>query len=157
MPRRGRPRAALNSVMPTQERANHDTVVIEQVEEESREVRARARVLTPCCIDEMYRRKQLTPDQYLTACDIKHLAHAAIGEPNVISSYSDMVGAGSVESGVVGKQDAWAQYIGLERIIGHTKWRTVRKVVVEDKPAGSRIRMKHLRDGLDLLDGKVRV
>lgn len=161
----GRPRKALkkfkpqalHSVMPTKERLNHGLVVVEQVEEESREVRTRAKELTSCKIDEMYRRKQLTQDQYLTACDIKTLAYQAISEPNVVSAYSDMVGRGSVESGIVAKHDAWEQYRALEGIIGHTKWRVVRRVVVDDEPAGSRMRMKLLRDGLDELDGKVRV
>lgn len=159
MARRGRPRKALHSVMPTRERAQHDLLVVETPQNEGGgdDIRQRARVLTQCHIDTLLRRKLLTPYQYLTACDVKNLAFAAVGEANVVSSYSDMTGAGSIENGLAGKVDAFEQYIRLVAIIGHTRWRTVRRVVVEDRPAGSKIRMKHLRDGLDLLDGKVRV
>ena len=157
MARRGRPRKALHSYMPTRERANHDTVVIERVEGESKDIRDRARVLTPCRIDEMYRRKQLTPNQYLTACDVKNLAYAAVGEPSVVSSYSDMVGQGSIEGGLALKEDAWEGYKSLEAVVGHTRWRVIHKVCVEDVAAGSRVRMKFLREGLDMLDGRVMI
>lgn len=148
---------ALHSEMPTKERGQHDTVIIEHVEQESRDTRTRAKVLSSCRIDEMYHRKQLTSAQYLTACDVKQLAFIALSQPTLVASYSDMIGQGSIEDGIIAKSDAWGQYKALEGIIGHTKWRVVRRVVVDDEPAGSRIRMKHLRDGLDELDGKVRV
>lgn len=152
-----RPRKALHSVLPTDERYQHDRIVVDTPEVENRKTQSRARILSPCRIDEMFRRRQLTQDQYITACDIKYLANAAIGEPRVVSSYSDMAGRGSIEAGVIAKHDAWSQYINLARIVGATRWSTLRCVVIEDKPAGSKIRMKHLRDGLDQLDGRVRI
>tara|TARA_R100001594_G_C4001342_1_gene254843 strand:+ start:179 stop:655 length:477 start_codon:yes stop_codon:yes gene_type:complete len=146
------PKQALHSVMPTKQRGQHDPLIIEAPENESGEVRSRARVKWPTTIHRLHGRGKITEDQFLTARDLQNCHHVAVGSPQVISQYSDMVGHGSVQSAFARSEDAWSACVMAAAVCGEKHWRVVRDIVIADDPPITRHRLRWLKEGLDKLD-----
>ena len=148
----GRPRKALHSVLPTSERYRQGGIVIENTENENSEIRARAKVKWPTTIHRLHGRDKITVNQFLCALDLQYAHNAAIGSPQVVSQYSDMVSHGSVQSAFARKEDAWAAFNAAARLLDKQVWSEVRRIVIEGEAPKTRTALRRLRKGLDALD-----
>ena len=147
-----RPRKALHSVLPTSERYRQGGIVIENTENENSEIRARAKVKWPTTIHRLHGRDKITVNQFLCALDLQYVHAAAIGSPQVVSQYSDMVSHGSVQSAFARKEDAWAAFNAAARLLDKQVWSEVRRIVNEGEAPKTRTALRRLRKGLDALD-----
>jgi len=148
----GRPRKALHSVLPTSERYRQGGIVIENTENENSEIRSRAKVKWPTTIHRLHGRDKITVAQFLCALDLQYVHQAAIGSPQVVSQYSDMVSHGSVQSAFARKEDAWAAYNAAARLLDKQVWAEVRRIVIEGEAPKTRTALRRLKKGLDELD-----
>ena len=148
----GRPRKALHSVLPTTERFAQGGIVIENTENENSEIRTRAKVKWPTTVHRLHGRDKITASQFLCALDLQYVHQAAIGSPQVVSQYSDMVSHGSVQSAFARKEDAWAAYNAAARLLDEHIWAEVRRIVIEGEAPKTRTALRRLKKGLDALE-----
>ena len=161
MPRRGRPRAALNSVMPTRERAQHDLLVIETPQNEggAGDIRQRTRVAHALKLDALCNRRVITEDQRDAGLAFRGLYFRAYGTQSLISSYDDMIAQGSIGGAKFTDADAAYHFMCVMRELGQVARWIVYRVCVEDhdiseasaKPATKTAESEILRRGLDVL------
>tara|TARA_Y100000310_G_scaffold292235_1_gene320844 strand:- start:105 stop:587 length:483 start_codon:yes stop_codon:yes gene_type:complete len=120
MARRRRRAAALASDFGTPERRQHDPVVIERVEAESAEVRARARVYTRSPLETLRKRNAISERAKAAGEKLREIWERANLEPRVIGSYAELVAHGSVASLTVGdiKHDAHTDFVRAVRAVG---------------------------------------
>jgi hypothetical protein len=146
--------------MPTAERGQHDDIEIEQVEEESHEYRARARVVNAIKLDTLHKRGTITNAQHAAGLAFRGLYFRAYGTHTMVAPYTDMIASGSIQGAKFASADAAHQFMRAMREIGRVSRPVVYRVCVEDGSIcrtreKTSVRLAHTRalcEGLDALD-----